>query len=215
MDVYEAITDLRAMRRLKPDPVPEELIRKVLGAAIRAASGGNQQRWAFLVVRDLEKKRRIAAWYQDGLARLLASRYGQPRAGEPPLTPEQTAAIQRTRSSAQHLADHMAEAPVLIFACLVGDPNAPGAQNLRGGSSIYPAVQNLMLAACAEGLGTTLTTIHAYHDDEVKELLGIPPHVITAAMIPMGWPLGRFGPGPRKPLRDVTYLEKWGNHPDW
>ena len=213
MDLYQAIGNLRSMRRLKPDPVPDELLQKVLGAAIRASSGGNQQTWAFVVVKDPQKKQRIAGWYQDGLERLFASGYGEPRPGDPEPTPQQTAASERTRSSARHLAEHMGEVPVMIFACLTGVPE--GAHNARSGASIYPAVQNLMLAACAEGLGTTLTTLHAHHDEELKELLGIPKHVLTAAMIPMGWPTGKFGPGPRKPLEEVTYAETWGRRPDW
>ena len=215
MDVTEAITTLRSMRRLKPDPVSDELVRKVLEAAIHAASGGNQQAWAFVVVRDAEKKRKIAEWYRDGLRLLFESGYGEPRPGDPAPTPEQEAAGERTRRSAQHLADHMAEAPVLIFACLVGDPSGETRHDARSGSSIYPAVQNLMLAARAEGLGTTLTTIHAFHDDELKELLGIPSHVLTAAMIPMGWPMGRFGAGPRRPVREVTHIDEWGHPPNW
>ncbi|MBI4299745.1 MAG: nitroreductase family protein [Chloroflexi bacterium] len=209
MDVYEAIATLRSMRRLKPDPVPDALVKRVLDAAIHAASGGNMQNWAFVVVRDAEKKRRIAEWYSDGLRRLMASGYGQ----RPDLSPEQAAAAERTRRSAQYLADHMAEAPVLIFCCLMLPPGASG--DVRTGSSIYPAVQNLMLAARAEGLGTTLTTLYSFHDDEVKDLLGIPRNVVTAAMIPMGWPMGRFGEGPRKPLREVTYIDSWGNSPAW
>ena len=214
MDVYEAITNLRSMRRLKPDHVPDELVRKVLEAAIRAASGGNQQNWSFLLVRDSEKKKRIGTWYKDGLARLFASGYGQPKPGEPPFAPAEAAAKERTKRSAQHLADNFAEVPVLIFACLVTDP-VGGAPNVRSGASIYPAVQNLMLAASAEGLGTTLTTVHAHHDNEIKEYLNIPANVVTAALVTMGWPTGTFGPGPRRPLAEVTYVDSWGNRPDW
>ena len=115
-------------------------------------------------------------------------------------------------SSARHLAEHLHEAPVLILACLNTEGAAPG---ITMGSSIYPAVQNILLAARGLGMGSTLTTIHRFRDSQVKELLGIPPGVETAALIPLGYPLGKFGPPPRKPVREVTYVDRWGKAPAW
>lgn len=198
MDIFEAIYSLRAMRRLKTDPVDEELVWKVLDAAIRAPSGGNRQPWAFIVVTDPAKKEKIGEWYLDGWTKL----YGPAR--EAMLSDP---AASRTFRSADHLANHIADVPVLIFPCIA----TGGVASVSGvGPNIYPAVQNLMLAARALGLGTTLTTLHRAHEAEVRELLGVPDGYETMAMIPMGWPKGKFGPGQRRPVEDVTYWESWG-----
>lgn len=203
-DIFEVIGTQRAMRRLKPDPVPEEYIKKILWAATRAPSGGNRQNWRWLVVTDPEKKKQIQQWYKEGWDNLVASGYGN----RPDLPPDEAASNERVMRSAQYLADHLHEVPVLIFACaLLG----PGQHDLTAGSSIYPAVQNLMLAARALGLGTALTTLHRIRQDDVRRLLGIPETVETAALIPVGWPKGKFGAGFRKPVEDVTYWEHWGN----
>jgi len=199
MDLHEAIYTLRAMRRLKTDPVPEELIWKVLDAAIRAPSGGNRQPWNFIVVTDPEKKQKIAAWYLDGWKQMYGAAQGA-------LQAEGDQA--RTLRSADHLANHLAEAPVFIIPTI----HAAGTAAVSSlGSSIFPAVQNLMLAARAEGLGTTLTTLHKTHEAEVKALLGVPDGVETMCLIPMGWPTGKFGAGPRLPVDKVTYWDAWEN----
>jgi len=112
---------------------------------------------------------------------------------------------ERVMKSATYLAEHMHEVPVLILAC-----SLTGNGDITSGSSIYPAVQNLMLAARALGLGTALTTVHRGWQKEIRELFGIPESVETAALIPLGWPKGKFGSGFRKPVEDVTYWEKWG-----
>jgi nitroreductase len=198
MELYEAIYSLRAMRRLKPDPVPDELIWKVLDAAIRAPSGGNRQPWNFIVVRDDEKKKKIGEWYLDGWRLMYGAAQGAMEGDNPQA---------RTLRSADHLANHLADVPVFIIPTV----RAAGTAAVSGlGSSIFPAVQNLMLAARAEGLGTTLTTLHKTHDAEVKELLGVPDGVETMCLIPMGWPKGKFGAGPRMPVEQVTYWESWG-----
>jgi len=204
-DIFEVIRTQRAMRRLKPDPVPEEYIKKILWAATRAPSGGNRQNWRWLVITDPEKKKQIRQWYKEGWDRLVASGYGN----RPDLPPEEAASNERVMRSAQYLADHLHEVPVLILACLLVDPGQR--PDITAGSSIYPAVQNLMLAARALGLGTALTTLHRFHQDDIRKLLGIPETVETSALIPVGWPMGRFGEGFRKPVEDVTYWEQWGN----
>lgn len=198
LDVFEAIYTTRAMRRLKPDPVPDDLVWKVLDAAIRAPSGGNRQPWNFIVIRDPQTKRRIAEWYLDS----WKSSYGPLR--EAAMASPATA---KTFASADYLANHLAEVPVLIIATVnmagVAPVSPPGA-------SIYPAVQNLMLAARALGLGTALTTLHRAHEQEVKDLLGIPEGVETMCLIPLGWPRGKFGQGQRIPVEKVTYWDRWG-----
>ncbi len=199
MDVFEAIGTLRAMRRLKPDPVSDEDVWKVLDAAIKAPSGGNRQPWNFIVVRDPEIRRRLGEYYLDAWGKAYAGGPGRARLDDP-----RSARVYR---SAEHLAHHLAEAPVLIIVTLRKDgPTLPP----LAGSSIYPAIQNLMLAARALGLGTTLTTLHKLHEREVKELLGIPEQVETMALIPLGRPKGRFGPPTRLPVEKVVYWERWG-----
>lgn len=198
MEFYEVATTQRAMRRLKPDAVPDGVLWKILETATRAPSGGNAQPWNFLVVRDEEKKRKIGEWYLDAWQRS----YGPAR--EAMLAND---AMARTFRSADHLANHLAEAPVLVIATIKkGMPNISSTL----GASIYPAVQNLMLAARAEGLGTTLTTLHKLHEREVKELLGIPDDIETMALIPVGWPKGKFGSPQRLPVEKVVYWDSWG-----
>jgi len=198
MDLFEAINTQRAMRRLLPEPVPDELIWRILEAATRAPSGGNYQLWSFIVIRDPDIRQRIAGLYLDGYRRSQAGLGEAIQASE--------MAIRMTRS-ADYLAQHMAEVPVLILVTArpaYTDPITPP------GASIFPAVQNLMLAARALGLGTTLTTVHRHHEAEIKELLGIPEDVETMALIPVGWPRGRFGSGARRPVEKVTYWDRWG-----
>ncbi len=198
MDIFEAIYTLRAMRRLKTDPVPEELIWKVMDAAIRAPSGGNLQPWDFVVVTDPEKKKKIGEWYLDGWNANYSGQIRDAMLNDP--------VRGKTYRSADHLANNIADVPVLIFACV----NVATASVSGSGPNIFPAVQNLMLAARALGLGTTLTTLHRAHDPEVKDLLGIPEAFEALAMIPMGWPKGNFGTGPRRPVEQVTFWESWG-----
>lgn len=202
-DFFEVIATQRAMRRLKPDPVPDAYIKKIIWAATRAPSGGNRQGWRWLVIKDPATKKQLQEWYHEAWTRFTASGYGS-SAGLPP---EEAESNDRVMRSATYLAEHLHEAPVLIIACaLMQGP----ATDITAGSSIYPAVQNLMLAARALGLGTALTTIHRVRQDDVRKLLGIPDTVETAALIPVGWPRGRFGSGFRLPVERVTYWEKWG-----
>src|SRR6185312_14271619 len=142
---FEVIGTQRAMRRLKPDPVPEEHIKRILWAATRAPSGGNRQGWRWLVITDPAKKKAIQGWYNESWSQALASGYG---AGAD-LPPEEKASNERVMRSATYLAEHLHEVPVLILAC-----SLTGGRDITSGSSIYPAVQNLMLAARALGLGT-------------------------------------------------------------
>ena len=198
-DLFEAMHTQRAIRYFKTDPVPDELLSEVLEAAIRAPSGGNSQPWSFLVLRDPEVRREVAAFYKrawddGGMARLT-------RDADPSKA--------RVYRSATDLAQHMGEVPVLILACM---RNRSPKTSLTTGSSIYPAVQNLMLAARGLGLGTVITTVHKRYEAEIKELLGIPDSVETAALIPLGYPSDRahFGGSRRAPVGEVAYRDRWG-----
>lgn len=207
MEIFEAIHTLRAIWRLKPAPIPDDVLRQILEAAIRAPSGGNRQPWFFVAVRDADKRKTIGDIWNTGYQKLLeVPYYGEAAAGGG------TEAQQRMMRSVKYMAEHLHEAPVHLVVCMDTDGQPPA---FGHGSSIYPAIQNLMLAARALGVGTVLTTIHRYRDAELKALLGIPEHIVTAAVIPMGYPRGHFGAGPRKPLREVAFIDNWGATPTW
>jgi nitroreductase len=201
IDVIDAIATTRSMRRLKSDPIPDEVIRSILEAAVRAPSGSNQQTWSFIVIRDPEIRKQMQELYHAAWEEYSASR----REAIQALPEEERSTSQRVHGSAQHLADHMHEAPVLIMCCI------RGSESFTLGSSIYPAVQNLMLSARAFGIGSTLTTIHRGRDSEVKRVLNIPDDVHTAALIPLGYPTGRWGEAKRKPLEDVVFADRFGD----
>ena len=200
-DLFEIIRSTRSMRRLKADPVPNELIRKILEAGICAPSGGNMQRWRFLVIRDAEIKRTVGAYYKRAWDEQVAPRY---RSGEPAPGMNRDRFL-RLLGAAEYLAAHIHEAPVWIMPCLEG-----GTPTRTSGSSIYPAVQNMLLAARALGLGATLTTLYLSFEKEVSAALGLPPDVHSYALLPIGYPIGRFGPVRRVPLADVVFENRWG-----
>jgi nitroreductase len=203
MDFFDVATTQRAIRRLKPDPIPEAAVRQIMDAAICAPSGGNRQGWSFLIVRDPAKRARLGELYREAWAELMKVPYYRDAAAAPPDSP-----AGKMLASARHLSEHLGEAPVLVVACVGLDPGVKA--TLTTGASIYPAVQNLMLAARALGIGSCLTTIHRFRDAQVKELLGIPADVETAALIPLGYPRGKFGRPPRRPLREVAFGDRWG-----
>ncbi len=197
MEFFEAAYTQKAMRRLHTEDVSDEELWKVLETATMAPNGGNRQPWNFVVVRDPEKKRKLGEWYLEAWNKT----YGPAR--EAMLNDPQMA---KTFHSADHLANHLAEVPVLILATIQKGMMAIGPTL---GASIYPAVQNMMLAARALGLGTTLTTLHKLHEADVKQLLGIPDDVETMALIPLGRPKGKFGRPVRLPVEKVVYWDAW------
>ena len=205
MDLFEALSSMRAMRRLKTDPVPDELIRKIIQAGLGAPSGGNVQHWRFIVVKDHAIKKQLQHYYRKALDQLLP-RY---RSNPPPpgKTEEQK---MRMLKATEYLTDNFHEAPVLIVCCLVGDfASAMGVPKMSG-ASIYPAVQNMLLAARGFGLGSTLTTRHMIFEKDVSKILGLPDNAETFAILPIGYPMGKFGPVSRAPLEDVTFQDQWG-----
>jgi nitroreductase len=212
MGLFEAMYNCRAIRYLRPDPVPDELIRKILDAAIRAPSGSNRQSWHFLVVKDPAIKKAIQERYKQAF-----DAYATMMADVPPRPGVSEETMARVKTSAAHLAEHLHEAPVLIIPLLVNEQgkirgDGPfqdlGRKSLY--SSIYPAVQNILLAARALGLGTCLTTLHLMHETEIAPLLGLPENVETMCLIPVGWPAAKFGPVKRVPVEDVASLNRWG-----
>ncbi|MBM3140459.1 MAG: nitroreductase [Chloroflexi bacterium] len=202
--LFEAIYSTRALRYLKPDPIPDEVIRDLLDAAIRGPSGGNTQGWGWVVVTDSAVKREIAEWYREG----WNAAYGRNREEQLARAAGEGGLGRVNYLSAEHLAYHLEEAPVWILPVLRGAAARP---NPRAGSSIYGCVQNLMLAARAHGIGATLTTLYAGHEEDVKRLLGIPEDALTMALIPLGYPArGRFSEPKRRPVEEVTHWGRWG-----
>ena len=199
MELFEAMHTQRAIRRYKPDSIPTKLIHKILDAAIRAPSGSNLQPWNFLVISDNSTKKSIGELYKKSWDITFGS--GKRPSGH---------LKSSVRISAQYLAEHMEEAPIMILACIQTN-GSPG--NTIRGSSIYPAVQNLMLAARALGIGSVITTLHTRYEREIKELLEIPDDVETVALIPLGYPTKEehFGKNKRTPVELVTFNGRWGN----
>jgi nitroreductase len=202
-DVLEIIHGTRAMRRLKPDPVPDALIAKILRAGTCAPNGGNTQRWRFLVVKDPAIKKAVQFWYQRAFDEVVGPRYL--KSSPPPGVTRE--AYDRQHAAVEYLTHHFHEAPVWIVACLEEGTVAP---TRWSGASIYPAVQNMLLTARALGLGSTLTTRHLLFEKETEAALGLPPGVHSYAILPIGYPMGKFGPVGRGPLRDIVYEDRWG-----
>ena len=224
--ILEVMSTMRAMRRLKPDPVPRELLEKLVEAATWAPSGGNEQNYEFVVVDDRAVMSRLAElWARSANAYEAAMRdEAVERMGEEKALPLIRAlTFQR---------EHFAETPAVIVPCYsrktapsaalklmrgIGGPLDAARFAARGSrlaalteaASIYPAVQNLLLAARALGLGANITTWHMFLEHEWKRVLGIPRGVNTYAVIPVGWPRGRFGPVTRRPAREAIHWDRW------
>lgn len=193
ISLFEAIDTQRAIRYFRPDPVPDELITRLLQAAIKAPSGGVRQGWSFIVIRDQENRRKIGDLYRTGTKFVIQ--------------PDMTAQERRVYTSAQYLEDHMDEVPVFILACIHVDAGAT-----LSGASIFPAVQNILLAARGLGLGSAMTTRQTRFEEEIKQMLGIPENVATAALLPIGFPAegSRYGSTRRRPLEEVAFSDRWG-----
>lgn len=202
-EIFEVMYHCRSMRRLKPDPVPPALIHRVLEAGTMAPSGSNRQPWAFLVVTDPEPKRRLQAMFAEACVQYVAAIRGvnDRRGGVPPET-------ERNLAATQHLSDHLAEVPVLLVV-YVREYKEQVGPGMGPAGSIYPAVQNILLACRALGLGATLTGFMSAYRAELHDLFDVPENYCPVAMIPIGWPVGNFGPTQRKPVHDVAHLNRW------
>lgn len=203
MDIYEALYTTRAMRRLKPDRIPRDVQTRILDAAIRAPSGGNTQRWRFMLVDDDAIKAALGPIYRSCAAQLWSTVYAEriAAAKAQPTDPE-SIQTQRMVGSARHLADHFEQTPLFLFAFAQSDPN---------GGSIFPAVWSAMLAARAEGVGTCLTTILSMRNEEVFTLLGVPSDAgwQMFCCISMGYPTGVWGIAERVPVNQVAFRNQW------
>ena len=202
-NIFDVMGTQRAMRRLRPDPVPDEYVKKLLWAATRAPNGANRQPWRFIAVRDAEAKQELQRLYYASFER---NARGAIEKALEVLPPEEAAPIQRMFKSGEWLAQHLHEVPVIILACMLPYDRD---DNPMTGGSIFPAVQNLLLAARALGLGGCLTTIVKENQEFAQKLLGIPAHVPIAAQLPIGWPYGKFGAVRRRPLEEVAFWDRW------
>lgn len=202
LSLLEGLHSTPARRYLSSEPIADDVVRALLDAAVRAPSGGNTQRWAWIVVRDPQVKSQIAEWYREAWEKAYGTRREQILADD---SPDGLGAA--NFRAADHLAAHLEEAPVWIFPVLLG---AARSANPRLGSSIYGAVQHLMLAARAHGIGSTLTTLHTGHEDDVRKLLHLPDDALTMALIPLGYPArGRWAQPKRRPLDEVVFQERY------
>jgi nitroreductase len=200
-DFFDVIYSTRAIRRFKPDPVPQDLMRRVIEAATQAPSGGNTQPWRFLVVRDPAIKAKLGDAYLRGFSDYSGKSADQLRA-------------ETTESPNADLAVHFGEAPVVVVVCAEFRPSPGDSTGMVGQpSSLYPAVQNMLLTARALGLGGVLTTNHRFYEKDIKAALGIPDNVVIFTMVPMGYPRGRHGPKTRQPVEEVSFSDRWDGAP--
>jgi nitroreductase len=205
MPLEEAISTQRAIRRLRPDPVDDALVLRLVELAQKAPTGSNAQNWEFVIVKDRAVKEKLGA-LNRGAWRLYGG-IGRWLAREDP-------AMQRIIKAVQWQADHFADIPVIVVACLRGPrvPFPPVAATSYYGS-IYPSVQNLLLAARAAGLGAALITLPLWSHFLARRALGLPWGVSPCAVIPLGWPTGRYGPTTRKPVGEIVHVDRYGNQP--
>lgn len=207
MPLEEAMRTQRAVRRLKPDPVDDALVLHLIELALKAPTGSNAQSWEFVVVKDPAVKATLGR-YNRGAARLYlgVQRRVATRAGD--------ARMLRLIDAVQWQADHFAEIPVVIVACLRGVvPLWPPIAVASLYGSIFPSVQNLLLAARAAGLGATLITLPLWSRFLARRALGLPWNVTPCAVVPLGWPIGRYGPVTRRPVGEVVSVDRYGNRP--
>ncbi len=206
MDLHEALYTTRAMRRVSSEPVPQEVQERILDAAIRAPSGGNQQNWRFLLVDDPDKKAALAPLYQHAMGELWKTIYKDQIAAAhaDPDNPD-SVQILKVQRSAQWLADHFEHVPLFLFPFSQHDPT---------GGSIYPAVWSAMLAARAEGVGSCLTALlQFFHPAETFEILGVPADEgwILSGTVSFGYPTGTWAIASRIPVHKVSYRNTWGS----
>jgi nitroreductase len=204
MDVFEALYTTRAMRRVKPDPIPEAVQRQILDAAIRAPTGGNAQNWRFMLVDDPSVRAALGELYRGCLTTLWGTFY-KDRIEAAQANPEDTEGAQflKVKKSADWLGDNFSTVPLLLFGFCEGDPS---------GGSIFPAIWNAMLAARAHGVGASLTSAFMLNPDPMLELLGVPKdsNWLFSACVTLGYPTGRWGVAPRRPVHEVSYRNHWG-----
>jgi nitroreductase len=211
VSLYDGLLTTRAIRRYTDDPVPDEALRDILFAATRAPSGSNRQPFRFIVLTDgpvaVEAKRLIGA----GARRFWDAKRAEDRYDEGSGTRADSPKSRLARTM-QRYVDHYESVPALILPCYLRYRNHTTSND---GASIYPACQNLLLAARALGYGGVLTELHHMAHGDLRGLLGLPEEADIMATITLGRPLGRHGPVRRRPLPELVFGEQWGQPPDW
>jgi nitroreductase len=209
-EFFDLVGDMRAMRKLKTDPVPIELIRKVLEAGVQAPSGQNSQPWSFVLVSDSQRKQ----WFAERYKAAIESRFSARR------VPDSSKPVHPELRALHYQMDHMHEFPYLLLVCGKRDWPFKVAEEDRVGlappnyGAVYPCVQNILLGCRAVGLGAALTTMHQVFEDELHAYFEIPKDYGVVVTMPIGWPMGNFGPVRRKPAQSVTYFDRWGETSD-
>ena len=212
-EFFAVVDTQRALRRFRPDPVPDAILGRILEAATRAPSARGAEPWFFVVVRDAATRAAIGARYRaawEAAEQFTAATDADADLRERPH-------YARMMRAVRTLALHLADAPVLVACCLdhrqlgpIAAPDGTLRSPVAAYASIFPAVQNLLLAAGALGIGSALTTLHRTFEDDLRSLLGIPPAVEVAALVPLGYPRDRPGPTRRKPVEEVAFVDRWG-----
>lgn len=205
---FDLVSNVRAMRRLKPDPVPLELLRKVLDAGVQAPSGQNTQPWTFVVIQEPTAKQ----WFAERYNAAIESRFSRLNTVK-----DDGSSMGRQLRALRYQMAHMHEFPVLLLVCGLRDWPFKVPASERVGlappnyDAVYPCVQNILLACRSLGLGAALTTMHQVFEEELHERFSIPVEYGVVVTMPIGYPMGKFGPVRRKPAEEVTYFNEWGN----
>lgn len=192
----EAMFTQRAIRRFKPDPIPDDVLEDIMQATIRAPNGGNNQQWRFILVKDAALRGKLAALYREA--------WWAKRADAGIMGPEDIPPGKSSMRSAMRMADEIGIAPVMALVCATS-------QGAQAAGSVIPSAQNMLLAARAFGVGGTIATLHPVVEQRVHELFGIPDAAQVVYCMPLGYPRGEFGPVQRKPLPEVCAVDGWGN----
>lgn len=207
---YDVISTTRSIRRIKPDPVPADVLDRVLQAAVWAPSGGNRQPWRMIVVQDTETKRRLGEIYTREWATYVDFNMENVKNAPQPVQDRVAAGL----AVGTALAENLHEVPVVVMfvfdsRLIYVTDDQLNRTSVVGGASLYPAVQNLLTAARAEGLGGVLTTLISRSEPEVQKVLGMPTEWGVHAMVPLGYPRGKHGPLTRLPLDQMVHHDKW------
>lgn len=210
LSFFDVVTTTRAIRRYRPDPVAEDDLATMLYAATRAPSGSNRQPFRFLVLRDGPGGRAARTLLGESFRSMWAAKRAadgyDAGSGTDASSPKG-----RMAATMQHFVDHLEDVPVVVLACYRRHRPAHPTE----GASIYPACQNLLLAARALGYGGVMTIWHGAVEDELRELLGIPDDVVVGATITLGRPAGHHGPVRRRPLSELVYEDRWDEAAPW
>ena len=210
--LYEAMSTLRSVRRLREDPIPDDVLQRILQAAAWAPSGGNVQPWRIIVVRDAAKRRCVGDLYRPQWKEYALNA----RKGVEALKDEAKVKRERMLDACDYLGEHMGDAPALLVFCFnpkymaITDAGMDR-PSVVGGGSVYPALQNAMLACVSEGIGCTLTTLLCYQEPELKAALEIPEDWHTCAVMPIGYPIrGGHGSITRRPVKKLCFADTFG-----